>query len=116
MLKELRKSDWLSLLKIPENKIPKALVLHGTRNLKSNCVKHKAYFADVLEARSPNGIFEDVLIGSYKSVIVGYASVYGDAMASEIMVLFGVGGSADRSQADLTAPLGTIRRDGCIFA
>lgn len=33
MLKELTKSEWLSLLSIPESKVPQVLVLRGTRNL-----------------------------------------------------------------------------------
>ena len=94
MLKELTKNDWLSLLNIPENRIPTILVLRGTRNLKANYAKHRAFFTDVFEVGSPNGIFEDVLIGTYKDIDVGYASVYGDAMASEIAHLFGVLGTS----------------------
>lgn len=94
MLKELTKKDWLSLLNIPENRIPTVLVLRGTRNLKVNYTKHSAFFTDVFEVGSPNGIFEDVLIGSYKNIDVGYASVYGDAMASELTHLFGVLGTS----------------------
>jgi len=93
MLKDLNKSDWLSLLNIPEVRIPKALLLRGTRNLKSNYAKHAAFFRNVLEVGSPNGIFEDLLIGDYEGVSVGYASVYGDAMASEITHVFGVLGT-----------------------
>jgi uridine phosphorylase len=94
MLKELTKSEWLSLLNIPENRVPTVLVLRGTRNLKVNYAKHSAFFTDVFEVGSPNGIFEDVLIGTYKNVHVGYASVYGDAMASEVTHLFGVLGTS----------------------
>ncbi|MDE0425774.1 MAG: hypothetical protein OXN25_12990 [Candidatus Poribacteria bacterium] len=94
MLKELTKKDWLSLLNIPENRIPTVLVLRGTRNLKVNYTKHSAFFTDVFEVGSPNGIFEDVLIGTYKNIDVGYASVYGDAMASEVTHLFGVLGTS----------------------
>jgi purine-nucleoside phosphorylase len=94
MLKELTKSEWLSLLNIPENRIPTILVLRGTRNLKVNYAKHSAFFTDVFEVGSPNGIFEDVLIGTYKNINVGYASVYGDAMASEVTHLFGVLGTS----------------------
>lgn len=94
MLKELRKKDWLSLLNIPENRIPTVLVLRGTRNLKANYTKHAAFFTDIFEVGSPNSIFEDVLIGRYKNIDVGYASVYGDAMASEVTHLFGVLGTS----------------------
>ena len=94
MLKELTKKEWLSLLNIPENRIPTVLVLRGTRNLKVNYAKHSTFFSDIFEVGSPNGIFEDVLIGSYKNIDVGYASVYGDAMASEVTHLFGVLGTS----------------------
>ncbi|MEW6202101.1 MAG: hypothetical protein AB1546_09010 [bacterium] len=46
-----------------------------------------------MEVGSPNGIFEDVFIGTYKGTLVGCAAVYGDAMASEITHLFGVLGT-----------------------
>ena len=94
MLKELTKNDWLSLLNIPKNRIPTVLVLRGTRNLKANYAKHRTFFTDVFEVGSPNGIFEDVLIGTYKNIDVGYASVYGDAIASEVTHLFGVLGTS----------------------
>lgn len=94
MLKELNKSEWLSLLNIPEDRIPKVLVLRGTRNLRRNYYKHRAYFTDCFEIGSSNGIFEDVLIGKYQNTDVGYASVYGDSMASEIAHVFGVLGTS----------------------
>lgn len=94
MLKELTKNEWLSLLNIPKNRVPTVLVLRGTRNLKVNYAKHSTFFRDILEVGSPNGIFEDVLIGTYKNINVGYASVYGDAMASEVTHLFGVLGAS----------------------
>ncbi len=94
MLKELTKKEWLSLLNIPENRIPTVLILRGTRNLKVNYTKHSTFFTDVFEVGSPNGIFEDVLIGTYKNIDIGYASVYGDAMASEVTHLFGVLGTS----------------------
>ena len=94
MLKELTKKEWLSLLNIPENRIPTVLVLRGTRNLKTNYAKHLSFFTNVFEVGSPNGIFEDVLIGTYKNINVGYASVYGDVMASEVTHLFGVLGTS----------------------
>lgn len=94
MLKELTKKEWLSLLNIPEDRIPTVLVLRGTRNLKVNYAKYSTFFTNIHEVGSPNGIFEDVLIGDYKDISVGYASVYGDAMASEITHLFGVLGTS----------------------
>ena len=94
MLKELTKTEWLSLLNLPEDKVPKILVLRGTRNLKTNYAKHSTLFENIVEIGSPNGIFEDVLVGDHKDICVGYASVYGDAMASEITHLFGVLGTS----------------------
>lgn len=94
MLKELTKKDWLSLLGLPESQIPRFLILRGTRNLKTNYAKHRDYFDHVFEVGSPNEIFEDVLIGRYGNEWVGYASVYGDAMSSEITHAFGVLGSS----------------------
>jgi purine-nucleoside phosphorylase len=94
MLKELTKENWLSLLGLTESQIPRFLILRGTRNLKTNYAKHRDYFTDVLEVGTPNGIFEDVLIGRYQNERVGYASVYGDAMASEITHAFGVLGTS----------------------
>jgi len=93
MLRELNRQDWLALLGIPEARIPHALLLRGTRNLKTNYEKHKGLLADVIEVGSPNGVFEDVMIGVRGDVIVGYASVYGDAMASEITHVFGALGT-----------------------
>lgn len=93
MLRELTRNDWLSVLNIPADRIPEVLVLRGTRNLKANYAKHKAYFSKVLELGSPNGIFEDIFIGVHDNVLAAYASVYGDAMASEITHLFGVLGT-----------------------
>jgi purine-nucleoside phosphorylase len=94
MLKELTGNDWLSLLQIPEKMIPKVLILRGTRNLKYNYSKHKTYFKDIFEINSPNNIFEDVFIGFHNNIPVGYASVYGDTMASEITHVFGVLGTS----------------------
>jgi uridine phosphorylase len=93
MLRELAKHDWLSLLGLAAHHVPEALLLRGTRNLKANYEKHRAFFTDIVEVGSPNGIFEDVLTGSIGGRRVGYASVYGDAMASEITHVFGVLGT-----------------------
>jgi hypothetical protein len=108
VLRELTKSDWLSLPAIPADRVPMALLLRGTRNLKRNYEKHKALFADVLEVGSPNGIFEDVFIGRHDGLLVAYASVYGDAMASEITHMFGVLGASLVVQ---TGCCGALTRD-----
>ena len=46
MLRELKKDDWLSMLEISEDKIPRILILRGTRNLKTQYAYHKALFAE----------------------------------------------------------------------
>lgn len=94
MLKELSRSDWLSFLDIPEQMVPEILILRGTRNLKTKYQIYKPYFENVLELDSPNGIIDDVLIGAYNHTLVGYASVYGDAMASEVAHIFGTLGTS----------------------
>lgn len=93
MLKDLTRDDWLGFLDLPPERVPSVLVLRGTRNLRANYEKYRAHFADVLEIGSPNDLFEDIFVGQCDGVDVGYASVYGPAMASEITHLFGVLGT-----------------------
>jgi uridine phosphorylase len=93
MLRDLSKDDWLSILGIPETRVPKVLLLRGTRNLKAQYDRYRQLFSDVVDMGTPNGIFEDVLIGNLDDVSVGYASVYGGPMASEIVHMFGVLGT-----------------------
>ncbi len=93
MLRELTKNDWLSLLGIPEDRIPQALVLRGTRNLKRQYAAYRERFTNVLDLGGPNGIIEDILIGDFNGVPVAYASVYGAPMASEVVHVFGVLGT-----------------------
>jgi len=88
MLRELTKADWLSLLNLSPELIPPALILRGTRNLRRNYEAHQAKFQDIVHVGSPNGVFEDVFIGTYRGARIGYASVYGAPMASEIVHLF----------------------------
>lgn len=94
MLRELAKKDWLSILSVPESRIPNVLILRGTRNLKSQYEQHRRYFTNVLDIGSPNGILEDVFIGDLDGCPVAYASVYGAPMASEIVHVFGVLGTS----------------------
>jgi uridine phosphorylase len=93
MLKDLTRSDWLSILNIPEERIPVALILRGTRNLKTQYGRHRRYFDNVLEVGTPNSVLEDVLIGDLDGRPVAYASVYGAPMASEVVHVFGVLGT-----------------------
>jgi len=94
MLRELAKKDWLSILSVPESRIPKVLILRGTRNLKSQYERHRKYFTNILDIGSPNGILEDVFIGDLDGFPIAYASVYGAPMASEIVHVFGVLGTS----------------------
>jgi hypothetical protein len=93
MLRELTKSDWLAILALSAEQVPQALILRGTRNLKHHYHAYRAWFDDVTEIGPPNGIFEDVFIGRSRALGIGYASVYGASMASEIVHLFGVLGT-----------------------
>lgn len=93
MLKDLTRDDWLSILNIPKERIPVALVLRGTRNLKTQYRSYQKYFTNVLEVGTPNGILEDVFIGDLNGHPVSYASVYGAPMASEVVHVFGVLGT-----------------------
>jgi uridine phosphorylase len=94
MLRDLSRTDWLSILGIREAQIPRALLLRGTRNLKSQYDVYRQYFGDVVEIGTPNGIIEDLLIGTVSGIRVAYASVYGGPMASELVHLFGVLGTS----------------------
>jgi purine-nucleoside phosphorylase len=93
MLKELTKTDWLSILKLPESRIPAVLIVRGTRNFRSKYRAMRPFFDNVLEVGTPNGIIEDVLIGDVRGQPVGFACVYGSSMASEIVHIFGVLGT-----------------------
>ncbi len=93
MLKDLTRDDWLSFLNIPEARIPIALILRGTRNLKWHYQAFRQYFTNILEVGTPNSILEDVFIGDLGSCPVAYASIYGAPMASEVVHVFGVLGT-----------------------
>ena len=94
MLRDLTRNDWLSILGLPKARIPRTLILRGTRNLKSQYESYRQYFSNILEMGSPNGILEDVFVGDLDSISVAYASVYGAPMASEVTHIFGVLGTA----------------------
>lgn len=94
MLRDLTKSDWLKILQLPEDKIPNSLIIRGTRNLTAKYESHKKYFSNVIELKFPNGIFENIFIGELNGNSVGFATVYGAPMASEIVHLFGVLGTS----------------------
>lgn len=125
MLKELKKDDWLSMLNIPEDRIPQALILRGARCLRSFYSKHKEHFSDILEVKSPNAIIEDVFIGKRDDINIGYASVYGAPMTADVVHIFGClgtkvviqtgwcGGLADDLQiGDIVLPTSAYCGDG----
>lgn len=93
MLRTLTRADWLDALGLLENQIPEWLLLRGTRNLRGRYDHYVAWLTDVIEVGSPNGLFEDVAIGRIGDRLVGYASIYGPAMASEVTHVFGVLGT-----------------------
>ena len=63
LLRELTKDDWLKMLEIPKDRIPHAVVLRGTRNLKTRYAAMRERFSRVRDIGSPNGLLEDVFIG-----------------------------------------------------
>jgi purine-nucleoside phosphorylase len=89
VLRELTRQDWMSILNLEERHVPEAMILRGTRNLRRNFEKYRRLFTNPHEVGSPNGLFEDIVVGQIDSRRVGYASVYGPAMASEITHVFG---------------------------
>jgi len=93
VLKDLTRDDWLSVLNVPETRIPAALILRGTRNLKSYYQSFQQHFTDILEVGTPNSVLEDVFIGDLNGRPVAYASVYGAPMTSEVVHVFGVLGT-----------------------
>lgn len=93
MLRELTKSDWLSVLGLHESRVPAALIVRGTRNFRRRYAAMLPFFDAVTELGTPNGILEDVLVGDVRGVPVGFACVYGAAMASEVVHVFGVLGT-----------------------
>ena len=106
MLKDLTRTDWIGFLGVPEERVPAVLVLRGTRNLRTNYDKHLAFFEGVLEVGSPNALFEDVFIGRRGGFDVGYASVYGAPMASEITHVFAALGAGLVIQTGVCGALG----------
>jgi purine-nucleoside phosphorylase len=93
VLKDLSKGDWISILNLPASRIPAALILRGTRNLRSRYLQMQANFAKAIHLGTPNGIIEDVLVGDVDGQPVGFACVYGAAMASEVVHIFGMLGT-----------------------
>lgn len=115
MLKELKRYDWLSILGIPIDRIPIVFVLRGTRNLKTQYRSHRKYFTNILEIGTPNGILEDVFISDLGGHSVGYASVYGAPMASEVVHVFGILGTRLMIQTGCCGALADLIAAGDLF-
>jgi purine-nucleoside phosphorylase len=116
MLRELTRADWLDILKLPEARIPAVLILRGTRNLRSQYQAVLPLLANVVEVGTPNGIFEDVLIGDLGGRPVGFACVYGAPMAAEIVHVFGVLGTRAVIQTGNCAALADDLAAGDLFS
>jgi len=93
MLKELTRADWLSILSLPERRVPLVLLVRGTRSLTHWYRAAQPHFTNVLELGTPNGILDDVFVADLGPHPVAYASVYGAPMASEVTHVFGLLGT-----------------------
>lgn len=60
MLKDLKGDDWLDILNFPTDRISLALVLRGTRKLKTDYQEYLQHLTNVLEIGTPNKILEEV--------------------------------------------------------
>jgi purine-nucleoside phosphorylase len=116
MLRDMTKSDWQALLRIPADRIPTAVILRGTRDLKGQYARMRTLFSDVLDIRDANVVVDDVLIGTLDGVSVAYASVYGAPMASEVTHVFGVLGTRLALQIGCCGALSETLATGDVLA
>ena len=100
------------ILQLDDAQIPSVLILRGTRNLRRHFDSYRALLTDPYDVGSPNGLFEDVVIGWRGGLTVGFAAVYGPAMASEITHVFGVLGTRTVIQTGVCGGLGNGVRAG----
>lgn len=114
MLRELTRGDWLSILNLDEKHIPQTLILRGTRNLRHHFDRYRSLLDNPIDVASPNGLVEDVVVGQLNGINVGYASVYGPAMASEITHVFGKLGTRRVIQTGVCGGLGDALAAGDI--
>lgn len=115
MLRDLTRKDWLIILGIPESRIPQALVLRGTRNLKTQYHAYRAFFDNILDLDSPNGVIEDMFIGNLEGLSVAYASVYGAPMTSEVVHVCGILGTRLVVQTGCCGALADEIKPGDLF-
>jgi hypothetical protein len=71
VLRELTRQDWMSILNLDERHVPEAVILRGTRNLRRNFEKYRRLFTNPHEVGSPNGLFEDIVVGQIDGRQVG---------------------------------------------
>ncbi|MBI3927864.1 MAG: hypothetical protein HY319_20150 [Armatimonadetes bacterium] len=90
MLAELTRETWMSMLALEPEEVPRALLLRGTRNLRTYYEQYARHLEKPRELRLPNGLLEDVCLGRLDGVPVAYASVYGAPMAAEVVHVAGV--------------------------
>lgn len=69
---------------------PRALLLRGTRNLRTAYGQYSRSLLDARELRLPNGLLEDTCTGMLGQNPVVYASVYGAPMAAELVHVAGM--------------------------
>jgi len=93
VLRDLTRADWLRILALPEARIPRALLLRGTRSLRRQYERYRQYCTDVIDLGDENTVLDDLFVGNLEGVPVGYASVYGANMASEVTHVFGMLGT-----------------------
>ncbi len=74
MLWELGRKDWLGILGLRPEQAPPVLTPIGTRNLTTRDAESRAHPTEVVGAGSPNGLFEDVLIGRLDGAPISHAA------------------------------------------
>lgn len=116
MLGDLTKSRWQQLLNVPDDRIPMALILRGTRDLKGHYAQMRTRFSEVLDVGDPNVVVDDMFVGNLDGVPVAYASVYGAPMASEVTHVFGVLGTRLALQIGCCGALSETLAPGDLFA
>ena len=104
MIAELTKTQWLNILGITEAQIPNLLILSGTRSLKRHCDMYRRPFTHIRHL-TLDGFLHDAFVGRLNGRTVGYAGVYGAAMAADVVHLFGLLGTRMVLQTGCCRPL-----------
>ncbi len=93
MLRDLTRNDWLNILGTPRERIPRVLLVRGTRDLRRYYQAYRSACTDVLDLGDENSVLADLFAGYYSGIPIAYASVYGPSMASEVTHVFGMLGT-----------------------